>query len=68
MDAAIATLLCEGVMLPHSMGVGGGFVATIYCKETGKIETLIARETAPAASDEKMFINKKITGNIMRML
>ncbi|XP_011206385.1 scoloptoxin SSD14 isoform X1 [Bactrocera dorsalis] len=61
-DAAIATLLCEGVMLPHSMGVGGGFVATIYCKETGKIETLIARETAPAASDEKMFINKKITG------
>ncbi|XP_060662289.1 scoloptoxin SSD14 [Drosophila nasuta] len=56
-DAAIATMLCEGVMLPHSLGVGGGFVATIYNKATGQIETLIARETAPAAATQDMFVN-----------
>lgn len=63
-DAAIATLLCEGVMLPQSMGLGGGFFAVIYNKATNTIETLNARESAPLASTEDMFINKTITGAI----
>ncbi|KAH8270692.1 hypothetical protein KR044_006654, partial [Drosophila immigrans] len=63
-DAAIATMLCEGVMLPHSLGVGGGFVATIYSRATGQVETLIARETAPAAATRDMFVHvgENITG------
>ncbi|XP_034489485.1 scoloptoxin SSD14 [Drosophila innubila] len=62
-DAAIATLLCEGIMLPQSMGIGGGFVATIYTRRTGKVETVIARESAPAAAHKEMFVGQKeVTG------
>lgn len=64
-DSAIATLLCEGIILPHSMGLGGGFVAVIYTKSNRKIETLTARESAPAAAKENMFIGAtSITGAI----
>ncbi|XP_037938420.1 glutathione hydrolase 1 proenzyme-like [Teleopsis dalmanni] len=62
-DAAIATLLCEGALLPHSMGIGGGFVATVYQKSSRKIETLIARESAPAAAHKDMFLGQTaVTG------
>lgn len=56
-DAMIATLFCEGITVTQSMGLGGGFVATMYHKETNTIETLTARERAPLASSENMFGN-----------
>ena len=37
------------------MGIGGGFLMTIFSKETGKVETLNARETAPGAATKNMY-------------
>ncbi|XP_035739251.1 glutathione hydrolase 1 proenzyme-like isoform X2 [Vespa mandarinia] len=54
-DAAIATLLCEGVASLHSMGLGGGFLMTIWDAKNGRADYLDARETAPAAAKENMF-------------
>lgn len=56
-DSIIAVLICEGVVAPQVVGIGGGFIATIYNKEKRTIESLIARETAPAASTTLMFLN-----------
>lgn len=54
-DAAIATLLCMGVVNMHSSGIGGGFLMTIYNSSTGTAEVLDAREIAPAAATQNMF-------------
>lgn len=54
-DAGIAAALCEGSSMSQSMGLGGGFFATIYIKETGQVYTLNARETAPKAATADMY-------------
>ncbi|XP_054268831.1 scoloptoxin SSD14-like [Macrosteles quadrilineatus] len=56
-DAVIATLLCDGVCVMQSMGTGGGFVMTIYDKPSGETFSLVARETAPAAATQNMYVN-----------
>jgi len=53
-DSAIATMYCNGVVNPQSMGIGGGFIMTIYLNNGTKL-ALIARETAPAKADRDMF-------------
>ncbi|KAG8523082.1 Glutathione hydrolase 5 proenzyme [Galemys pyrenaicus] len=53
-DAAIASLVCTGVVNPQSMGLGGGVIFTIYSAATGKVEVINARETVPAQCDKKL--------------
>ncbi|XP_072379879.1 glutathione hydrolase 1 proenzyme-like [Diabrotica undecimpunctata] len=57
-DSTIATLFCEGVMMSESMGLGGGFFLVLYNKTTGETWALDARETAPAASREDMYLGQ----------
>lgn len=54
-DAAIAALFCEGVAMPQSCGLGGGFVMMIYSKKNKTVNSLTARETAPLKATEDMF-------------
>ena len=53
-DAAVATLLCNGVVNPHSMGIGGGFIMTIHLAN-GSAASLIARDMAPYMANISMF-------------
>ena len=54
MDTAIAVLFCNGVVTSQSMGIGGGFLMTIYLAN-GTAVSLVAREMAPAAALTNMF-------------
>lgn len=48
------------------MGLGGGFVLTIYDRANSKVETLTARERAPQKATAEMF--KNLTGPITGIL
>ncbi|XP_001607488.2 glutathione hydrolase 1 proenzyme [Nasonia vitripennis] len=54
-DAAIATLLCDGVVSLQGLGIGGGFLMTIWDAQEKKAYFLNAREYAPAAAHETIF-------------
>ena len=54
-DAAIATMLALNVVEPQSSGIGGGSFWVSHAAKTGKVTTIDARETAPAAADTRWF-------------
>lgn len=54
-DAAIATLFCNGVVNCQSMGLGGGFLMTVYDRKTKTSYALNAREAAPGLASEEMY-------------
>lgn len=56
-DSAIAAALCQGITVPQSSGIGGGFLATIYVKNTRIIETLNAREVAPLLATQDLYLD-----------
>ncbi|KAK3930804.1 Glutathione hydrolase 1 proenzyme [Frankliniella fusca] len=58
-EVVIGILFCEGVASAQSMGLGGGFIMTIYDRKTKESLVINAREVAPAAATERMFgLNK----------
>lgn len=54
-DAALATLFCNGIVTMQSLGIGGGFLMNIYFHKERKSITLNAKEVAPLAAHENMF-------------
>ncbi|CAH0564516.1 unnamed protein product [Brassicogethes aeneus] len=54
-DAALATMFCNGVYTMQSMGLGGGFLMTIYNKAENKAYSLNARETAPINAKPELY-------------
>lgn len=57
-DAAIAAALCSGLGTMQAMGIGGGFIMTVYERATGKAYYLNARDAAPLAAHPDMYRNK----------
>lgn len=54
-DATLAAMLCNGVFNSQSMGLGGGFIMTIYERSSKKAYSLVARESAPLKATKDMF-------------
>ncbi|VDD89604.1 unnamed protein product [Enterobius vermicularis] len=55
-DAAIATMFCIGVLDVLHSGLGGGHFMTIYNATTQRCSVINAREMAPKAANETMFV------------
>ncbi|KAI1298615.1 Glutathione hydrolase 1 proenzyme [Halotydeus destructor] len=54
-DAAVTTVICMGLVNPHSSGLGGGGFITYYNSTSQKATVINAREMAPSAATEDMF-------------
>ncbi|KAI4497650.1 hypothetical protein M0802_007190 [Mischocyttarus mexicanus] len=57
-DATIASMICNGLVNMQSMGLGGGFLMTIYDKATASAYVLNARDRAPLLANATMYSGK----------
>lgn len=57
-DAALAALICNGLVNMQSLGFGGGFMMTIYQRSTRQAFVLNARDRAPLAANSTMYKDK----------
>jgi gamma-glutamyltranspeptidase / glutathione hydrolase len=56
-DAAVATAAALGVTEPYSAGVGGGGFFVHYDADTGAVQTIDGRETAPMGMPDDAFVD-----------
>jgi gamma-glutamyltranspeptidase/glutathione hydrolase len=56
-DAAVAAAAALGVTEPYSAGIGGGGYFLHYDADTGVVETIDGRETAPQAMPRDAFVD-----------
>lgn len=56
-DAAVGTLFCMGVVIPNSLGIGGGSLMIIYDAKNKTATVIDGREVAPDYATEHMFAN-----------
>lgn len=61
-DAAVATMLCVGVINLHSTGIGGGGFMLVYDRHRKKAEMIDFRETAPQRANRDLFQGDAIKG------
>ncbi|KAM9344321.1 glutathione hydrolase 7 [Pholidichthys leucotaenia] len=55
-DAAIAAVLCLGIVHPHTSGLGGGGVMLVHNIRKNETRVIDFRETAPSAIQEEMLL------------
>lgn len=58
-DAAMVAVLVLNVVEPQSSGIGGGAFLLHYTAEDGGIVAWDGRETAPSATDERLFLDEQ---------
>lgn len=64
-DAAIASILCTGVINLHCSGIGGGGFMIYYEAITQKVHTVDFREVAPLAASYNMYEGLEPTASIV---
>lgn len=62
-DAAIGTLICMGVVIPNSLGLGGGCLMTLYDRHYRTATIIDGREVAPDYATETMFMNNSLAAS-----